>query len=78
MCLLSWIDGDENDDDGVPRGAVGVAEDMLEVSLIINVHFSLLCCDLVRLCFVLTLFGYHLIDGFLSVSAVVRRNSCLV
>ena len=45
LCLLSWIDGDEKDDDSVPRGAVGVAEDMLEVSLIINVHFSLLCCN---------------------------------
>ena len=32
LCLLSWKDGDENDDDAVPRGAVGVAEDMLEVS----------------------------------------------
>ena len=49
LCLLSWKDGDENDDDAVPRGAVGVAEDMLEVSLIINVHFSLLFRNLVQL-----------------------------
>ena len=43
LCLLSCADGDDNDDDAVPRVAVAVAEDMLEVSLIINVHFSLLC-----------------------------------
>ena len=49
LCLLSCTDGDDNDDDAVPRGAVAVAEDMLEVSLIINVHFSLLCCNLVQL-----------------------------
>ena len=66
LCLLSWIDGDENDDDSVHRGAVGVAEDMLEVSLIINVHFSLLCCNLIQLLFVLTLFGGHLVDDFLA------------
>ena len=49
LFLLSCTDGDGNDDDAVPRGAVAVAEDILEVSLIINVHFSLLCCNLVQL-----------------------------
>ena len=80
LCLLSWIDGGENDDDFVPRGAVGVAEDMLEVSLIINVHFSLLCCDLVQLWFVLTLFGCHHIDGFLvSVGCCPKKFlSCII
>ena len=33
----------------VPSGAVAVAEDMLEISLIINVRFSLLYCNLVQL-----------------------------
>ena len=37
--MLSCIDGEDNDDDAVSRGADGVAEDMPQVSLIINVHF---------------------------------------
>ena len=49
LCSLSCVDGDDNDDDAVPRGAVAVVEDMLEVSLIINAHFSLLYCNLVQL-----------------------------
>ena len=47
--LISCVDGDDNDDDAVPRRAVAVVEDMFEVSLIINVHFSLLYCNLVQL-----------------------------
>ena len=39
LCLSSCIDSEDNYDDAVPRGADGVAEDMPEVSLIINVHF---------------------------------------
>ena len=49
LCLLSTIDGEDNDDNAVLRGAGAVVEDMPEVSLIINVYFSLLFCNFVQL-----------------------------
>ena len=48
-CLLSCIDGEDDDDDAVPGGAVTVAKDMSQVSLTINVHASILFCNLVKL-----------------------------
>ena len=36
------IDGEDNDDDDVLREADAVEKDMPEVSLIINLHFSIL------------------------------------
>ena len=49
MCLLSCIDGEDDDDDAVPRWAIAVADDMPEVSLIINVHFLIVYCNLGQL-----------------------------
>ena len=50
----------------VPRWAIAVAEDMPEVSLIINVQFLIVYCNLGQLWFVLTMFGCHFVDGFPS------------